>query len=381
MKKWVSSTEDSITENRLVRAEGGPGGPHVPNQPVSIFADQRQRALPGCDRVHSRNTQRAYDMGLREFWRWASASAGSTQTPCYPVPVDLARLFLMDFIGAMPDLVREELGYQGINENKATLPSRATVCLWVSALSWAHRVRQLPDPFDEPAVAELARRIRYLLKSEPLSDVKPILLSTLEKIIARCVADGTLVGARDAAYLLASFSSGGCGRLGLMSARLEDMIPVPEADGYVLRVARATRLGQRSERFAPVFDIAGRALKRYLEMSGLQNSEGPIFRSVESRRSFHSGRMMHCARCASIIKRRVLEAGLDPSGHSIISLRAGFIEETKRNQIDAHLVRALTHATIQPDMSVRQFISFLISNPAARLTQGLTVGVENMDAS
>jgi hypothetical protein len=89
--------------------------------------------------------------------------------------------------------------------------------------------------------------------------------------------------------------------------------------------------------------------------------------------------MMHCARCASIIKRRVLEEGLEPSGYSVISLRAGFIEETKRNKIDANLVRALTHATILPDMSVRQFISFLISNPAARLTQGLKVGINNMD--
>jgi hypothetical protein len=250
MRKGKSTTDATMPESKFVRTESTVGTFPLPNNPASIFGDLRQQAAPGRNKIHSSNTQRAYDRSLREFWRWASVYAGSTLAPRYPVSVDLARLFLVDFIGAMPHLVRDALGYQGKDGNKAPLPSRATLCLWVSALSWAHRVRQLPDPFDAPVVADIARHIRYQLKNEWLGDVNPITLSTLERIIVRCVSEGTLVGARDAAYLLASFGSGGCGRLGLISARLEDMIPVPEADGYVFRVARATRLGERSERSA-----------------------------------------------------------------------------------------------------------------------------------
>ncbi|MEY9403668.1 integrase [Bradyrhizobium japonicum] len=84
------------------------------------------------------------------------------------------------------------------------------------------------------------------------------------------------------------------------------------------------------------------ALEAWLAISGISN--GPIFRPVD-RHGVHDGRLSGEA-VGEIVRQRVSAAGLDPSGYSGHSLRAGLATSAAQLGVPSWTIRAQTrHAS------------------------------------
>lgn len=242
----------------------------------------------------------------------------------------------------------------------------ATVRHRVAVLSTAHRLKQVTNPCEQPAIRTvLSRAARAAVKrGERPRKKTAITLAQLEAMLATC--DDSLEGIRDRALLCFGFASGGRRRSEIAAADLRDLRRIGEA-GYIYRLehSKTQQAGvtATSTPDKPVLDRAALALQDWLEASGL--TEGAIFRRLWKQRV---GPALSPAAVGEIVQRRARLAGLegDFGGHS---LRSGFVTEASRQGVSLPAIMQLTeHRAVSSVIGYFQ-AGGATANPAARLLE------------
>lgn len=258
------------------------------------------------------NTLRAYLSDLAQFERW-----GGT-------------------LPASPDLVAAYLAEHAEVHKTATLVRR------LAALSKAHRSRGLADPTRAELVKATLRGIKRT-HGTAQQEAKPLLRDDLF-LVLNAMGD-RLKDVRDRALLLIGFA-GGFRRSELVGLDHADIEPVRQ--GVILHLRRSKTdqmsIGRKvgvphgRTRWCPVL-----ALDQWLSRSG--TSEGPVFKPIDR----HGKIEVHCLSgeaVSLVVKGRVEAAGIDPTGYSGHSLRAGFATSAAQAGVASWKIRAQTgHAS------------------------------------
>jgi len=300
----------------------------------------------------SANTMRSYGSALRYWAAWFRLRYRVAFA--LPVPVPVVLQFLVDHVERtaddgslmhdLPPAVDHAL-VQGAFKGALGAPALNTVMHRLSVLSKAHQLRDGPNPTRDPAVQELARRIRraYAARGVRSASKAALTRDPLEAILATCT-DG-LTGIRDRALLLFAFSSGGRRRSEVAAATLENLIKV-DATTYIYRLTHSKTDQAGSEHNVdadkPLVGPAALALGEWLEASGV--TSGAIFRRV---RKTKAGEPLSGQAVWLIVKRRAQLAGLE-GDFGAHSLRSGFVTEAGRQNVPLGEAMGLTgHRSLQ----------------------------------
>lgn len=285
-------------------------------------------ALPSCaidctdalaDRVAdlvansiSESTQRAYLSDLAHFAAWGG------NVPAAPVTV-------ASYLAAYAD----EL-------------SVATLVRRVATLSKAHEARGLLNPCRSEIVRATLRGIKRT-RGTAQQQAKPVLRDDLMLVLDRL--GSTVKEARDRALLLLGFA-GGFRRSELVGLDRVDIEHVRQGVVVTLRFSKTDQEGAGRRigiphgrtRHCPVA-----ALDAWLALSGIE--DGPIFRPVDRHGHVQPERLSGEA-VSLVIRERVAAAGIDPTGFSGHSLRAGFATSAAQAGVSTLKIRAQTgHAS------------------------------------
>lgn len=260
----------------------------------------------------SENSRRAYESDLREFGR----GGGS--------------------IPAFPEKVAEYLAQNAGKLSVATLVRR------LASLSKAHEVRGLPNPTRSALVRATMRGIKRT-NGCAQRQAKPLLRDELIQVLD--ATGDKPKDLRDRALLLAGFAAA-LRRSELVGLNVEDLEHVRQGLILHLRYSKTDQEGEGQKIGLPYARgrwCAVAALEAWLAISGI--SEGPIFRPVDRRGRIHDGRLFGEA-VGEIVRKRVSAAGLDPSGYSGHSLRAGLATSAAQLGVPIGKIRAQTrHAS------------------------------------
>lgn len=319
------------------------------------------------------NTTRSYASALRYWAGWHAARYGLELT--LPVPEAAVLQFVIDHVvrrnadgelaWELPAGVDQALVDAGLKA-KAGPCTLSTVRHRVAVLSTAHRLKQMANPCEQPAIRTvLSRAARAAVKrGERPRKKTAITLTELEAMLATC--DDSLEGIRDRALLCFGFASGGRRRSEIAAADLRDLRRIGDK-GYIYRLehSKTQQAGvtASSTPDKPVLDRAAIALEDWLQASGL--TEGAIFRRLWKNRV---GPALSPAAVGEIVQRRARLAGLegDFGGHS---LRSGFITEASRQGVALPAIMQLTeHRAVASVIGYFQ-TGGATANPAARLLE------------
>jgi integrase len=264
-----------------------------------------------CDSL-APNTRRAYLSDLAEFERWGGSIPASVET-------------VAAYLAARADAL-----------------AVATLVRHVASISKAHEARGLLNPTQSELVRATMRgikRIRGLAQRE----AKPLLREDL-LLVLDATGDGPK-GLRDRALLLIGFA-GALRRSELVGLDVRDIEHVRR--GTVLHLRRSKtdqdRKGDKvaiphgRTRWCPVL-----ALETWLAASGI--GEGAIFRPVDRHERIHNTRLSSEA-VSLVVRERIAAAGLDATGYSGHSLRAGLATSAAQAGVPAWRIKAQTrHAS------------------------------------
>ncbi|WP_440222786.1 site-specific integrase [Dokdonella sp. MW10] len=317
------------------------------------------------------NTTRSYTSALRYWAGWHAARYGLELT--LPVPEAVVLQFVVDHVKRrnaegelaweLPPAVDEALVASGLKAKRGAW-TLATVRHRVAVLSTAHRLKQVANPCEQPAIRTvLSRAARASVKrGERPRKKTAITRAELDAMLATC--DDTLEGLRDRALLCFGFASGGRRRSEIAAADLRDLRRIGAA-GYIYRLehSKTQQAGvtTSSTPDKPVLDRAASAMEEWLEASGI--TEGAIFRRLWKRRV---GPALSPAAVGEIVQRRARLAGLegDFGGHS---LRSGFVTEASRQGVPLPAIMQMTeHRAVSSVMGYFQ-AGGATANPAAHL--------------
>ena len=231
-------------------------------------------------------------------------------------------------IPATPKCVATYLAQCAQTHRSTTLSRR------VVAIGRAHRLAGYPSPTDTPLVRATMQGIRRVVGSA-VSQVAPLQKTELLQMVKGLKG---IRGVRDRALLLLGFASA-LRRGELVSLDFEDVRFVDE--GVLLHLQRSITDQAGEGRIIAIPRIRGRhdpvrALSEWLDISS-----GPIFRRI-SRADHVLERRLTGQAVALVVKRRAVEAGLDPSGLAGHSLRAGFVTNAARNGASSSSIRRQT---------------------------------------
>lgn len=349
-------------------------------QPASGLALPEQLAHQAQEAVRellaeaaAANTTRSYATALRYWAGWHAARYGVELA--LPVSESVVLQFVVDhvqrrsadgeLVWELPAAVDQALVAAGLKAKSGPW-TLSTVRHRVAVLSTAHRLRQVANPCEQPAVRTiLSRAARAAVKrGERPRKKTAITLAELEAMLATC--DDSLEGHRDRALLCFAFASGGRRRSEVAAADLRDLRRIGnQAYIYRLEHSKTQQAGvtASSTPDKPVLDRAALALEDWLEASGI--TEGAIFRRLWKTRV---GAALSPAAVGEIVQRRARLAGLegDFGGHS---LRSGFVTEASRQGVSLPAIMQLTeHRAVSSVVGYFQTGSSS-SNPAARLLE------------
>ncbi len=319
------------------------------------------------------NTTRSYATALRYWAGWFSARYGRELT--LPVPEAAVLQFVVDHVQRrsadgdlaweLPVAVDQALVAAGLKAKPGPWTLN-TVRHRVAVLSTAHRLKQVPNPCEQPAVRTvLSRAARAAVKRGVRPRKKTaITLPELEAMLATC--DDSLEGHRDRALLSFAFASGGRRRSEVAAADMRDLRRIGD-NGYIYRLEHSKT--QQSGATAsstpdkPVLARAALALEEWLDAAGI--TDGAIFRRLWKTRV---GPALSPAAVGEIVQRRAHLAGLegDFGGHS---LRSGFVTEASRQGVSLPAIMQLTeHRAVSSVVGYFQS-GGAATNPAARLLE------------
>jgi integrase len=349
-------------------------------EPASSLALPIQLAQQAADAVRellaeaaAANTTRSYASALRYWAGWHAARYGVELA--LPVSETAVLQFVVDHVvrrsadgelaWELPPAVDQTLVAAGL---KAKLGpwTLATVRHRVAVLSTAHRLKQVPNPCEQPAIRTvLSRAARAAVKRGVRPRKKTaITLAELEAMLATC--DDSLEGLRDHALLCFGFASGGRRRSEIAAADLRDLRRIgPQGYIYRLEHSKTQQAGvtTSSTPDKPILDRAAQALEAWLAAAGI--TEGAIFRRLWKQRV---GPALSPAAVGEIVQRRSKLASLegDFGGHS---LRSGFVTEASRQGVSLPAIMQLTeHRAVSSVVGYFQS-GVASSNPAARLLE------------
>jgi integrase len=222
------------------------------------------------------------------------------------------------------------------------LLSIATLVRRLASLSKAHDARGLPNPTRSPLVRATMRGIKRTYSSAQ-RQAKPLCRDDLLRVLD--ATGDSPKDIRDRALLLVGFA-GALRRSELVGLNVEDLEQAGE--GLILHLRRS-KTDQEAEgqkigvprgrgRWCPVA-----ALYQWLQVSGI--STGPAFRPLDRAGRVGEARLSGDA-VALIVRERVEAAGLNPSGYSGHSLRAGLATSAAQAGVPTWKIRSQTrHAS------------------------------------
>lgn len=311
----VSTRTDAVTDDiaRLL----DPDGP--------LTADEQEYVAA----ARAENTLKGYASDWREFSAWCAA-AGKAPMPAAPSTIT----------GYLTTLAKH-------GAKVGTMSRR------LSALRFAHQLRNLPDPTKHARVVTVWEGIRRTHTTDPeqaLPLMPPLLFDVLEacprvrewKTRGRA-AETSLAGARDRAMLLVGFV-GALRRSELAALTAEDVAEHP--NGLVLSLGR-TKTDQTGEHREMVVLPRGMnparcavtALTTWCDLSGI--TSGPLLRPV-SKGNRALPRKLNPESINTLVQSAIERAGIDATDYSAHSLRAGFVTYSHlRGSSD----RAIAHQT------------------------------------
>ncbi|WP_409190869.1 site-specific integrase [Bradyrhizobium sp. RDM4] len=260
----------------------------------------------------SENSRRAYESDLREFER------GGGSMP------------------ASPEMLAEHLAQNAARLSVATLVRR------LASISKAHEARGLSNPTRSGLVRATLRGIKRTYGCAQ-HQAKPLLLGELIQVLD--VTGDRPRDLRDRALLLVGFAAA-LRRSELVGLNLGEVEHVRQ--GVILHLLRSKSDQEARGQKIGIPFARGRwcpvgALEAWLTISGI--SEGPIFRPVDRHGRVHGCRLSGEA-VGEIVRERVSAAGLDPSGYSGHSLRAGLATSASQVRVPTWKIRAQTrHAS------------------------------------
>jgi integrase len=206
----------------------------------------------------------------------------------------------------------------------------------LSAIRFAHRLRNLPDPTANARVLAVWEGIRREHGAPP-EQAAPLMPPELFHVLDCCPTTRTwktrgrgpepdLAGARDRALLLVGFV-GAFRRAELVALAAEDLAEHPNGLVLSIRRSKGNQYGDSPE--LVVLPRAGNrrrcavhALEEWMELAKI--TTGPIFRGV-TKGNRSSTRPLHPESVNQLVQEAVARAGFDPAPYSAHSLRAGFV--------------------------------------------------------
>ncbi|MGY3472740.1 site-specific integrase [Bradyrhizobium ottawaense] len=239
-------------------------------------------------------------------------------------------------IPAAPEAVAQYLAESASSLRVATLIRR------LASLSTAHEARGLPNPTRSSLVRATLRGVKRTYGCAQ-RQAKPLCRDDLLQVLD--VTGDSRKDLRDRALLLLGFA-GALRRSELVALNVEDLEHVRQ--GVILHLRRSKTdqeaQGQKigiphgRSRWCPVT-----ALNDWLQASAIE--KGPIFRPLDRAGRVGEPRLSGDA-VSLIVRERVEAAGLDPSGYSGHSLRAGLATSASQVGVPTWKIRAQTrHAS------------------------------------
>lgn len=291
------------------------------------------------------NTLRGYRSDWGEWCAWCDRQGHD------PLPAD-------------PVAVTRYLTYLAGHGAKVGTMSRR-----LSALRFAHQLRNLPSPTDTARVMTVWEGIRRT-HGEPADQATPLLPPELFAVVDACPTtkvwrtrgrppEPSLAGSRDRALLLDGFV-GAFRRSELAAIDVDDITPHPKGLVVALRRSKGNQTGEHAElvvipRSASPDRCPVRALDQWLELAGI--TVGPVFRKVTKANRVAPGRI-HPESINQLVQAAVARAGMDPGPYSAHSLRAGFVTYAHlRGASDraiAHQTRHRSLASLGPYIRVHE---------------------------
>ena len=329
-------------------------------------ADYRRASMPA-------STRAAYAGDWDRFTRWCA------QTNAEPLPA--APGVVSRYLAAAADL---------IDEAGAPAYATATLTRWVAGINAAHRAAGLPAPGADPLVTETLRGIRAT-RAQPPRRAKPLRLAQLEAVLAGVETrywPGAVIGRRDRALLLLGFA-GALRRSELAALQIRDV--ELDADGVVTVRIRMSKTDQDATGQTVAYprgttranctacavldwavilgawtDGARVAVLQTLTVArtkdpsrhactdpdareawaqmGERDPYGPLLRPVTKAATI-TPRPISGATVAGVVRTRLADAGIDPTGYSGHSLRAGFVTDAFTAGATAHEIMRQTRHT------------------------------------
>jgi site-specific recombinase XerD len=250
-------------------------------------------------------TLKAYESDCREFVAWCE-SRGLAAMPAQPETVAL-------YIAALADAGRKV----------------STIGRRLAAISKAHQAAGYDSPasLKHAAVSEVWKGVRRVKGVAP-EQKSPLLTADLKALLS--ALPDTLIGVRDRALLLLGFSA---------ALRRSELVALDVThvaitrDGLIVTLVRS-KVDQEGEGrkigvpySADPASCPVRALQAWLEAAVI--TEGALFRQLD--RHGNVGGRLSAQSVALIVKRRAMEAGIDPGKLSGHSLRAGHATSAAMN--------------------------------------------------
>lgn len=235
---------------------------------------------------------------------------------------DWACALNLEVLPAEPSTIRRYITYMADLGRSVSTIGRA-----LTAIRQKHQKNEFPIPTISHDVVETWKGIRREKGVRP-KKAKALMLPNLKTVIDHTPSH--TLGRRDAALILVGWSAA-LRRSEIVALDREHIEFVPEGmiitiersktdqegEGYLLGIPFA-----KDERYC-----ATRCLKSWIEWSRFDS--GPLFANIGmsgryAQRSFNNDKRLTCRWVNKIIARRMDRAGLDSTGYSGHSLRAGF---------------------------------------------------------
>jgi integrase len=306
----------------------------------------------------SKNSLRALASDLGYLQAWANAAIGSDLP--WPASNSLIFKFIdhhlwdpaqkeIDANHGMPEYVCDKLLSQGLLAGvEAHAP--ATVKRRLSSWSKLHRCKAIENPFASAIVkAALKEAIGNHEKYLGSEDKKAITLDIFDKMLATCDEQVPsvsktkfLTNRRDRALLLYIFETGGRRRSEAANLKIDAILknqPLP-SNSKDIHSSKAPSMTikldsdeARDFEGDQVVVISGRsviALNNWIEAAGIIG--GAVFRSIDKWGNI--GRRAITPRAVNdVVKKRIEQAGLNPTEFSSHSLRVGYLKEAANQGI------------------------------------------------
>lgn len=299
----------------------------TPGAEISVerleYLHQRREQVRAASRAES--TLNAYRSDWRQLQTWAAGLGVTIPEPeqlAQPLPVGIIEGYLLD---------RSDPA-----NGEQVAP--ASLTRHMSAVRWWHRQAGHVSPTDHPILEDTLAGIRRMDGRTPRR-AKPIYLEDLRAMVA--VLDESPIGLRDRALLTLGWW--GAFRqselVGIHTGHVEDH---PMGVAVTLPRSKTDQDGKglvKAIQYQTAFGVLCPVASMRAWVTGLD--AGPVLRGV-SRWGHISGEGLTPNAVARTVKRLAGEIGLEPSGYSGHSLRAGFVSECDRRGIPSMAVRMIT---------------------------------------